>query len=84
MVRKRGFPHLTETFSTKTRAEAWAKRMEVAIQDGHAVSTEGQRTTLGEALERYKREITPSKKGWKREQDRVEVWKKHPLALRFR
>jgi hypothetical protein len=41
MVRKLGFPHLSETFSTKTRAEAWAKRMEVAIQDGHAVSTEG-------------------------------------------
>ena len=83
MVRKRGFPHVSETFSTKTRAQAWAKRMEVAIQDGNAVSTEGQRTTLGEALERYKLEITSSKKGWKREQDRVEVWKKHPLALRF-
>src|SRR5262249_41843464 len=49
----------------------------------HVVSTEGQRTTLMEALERYKREITPSKKGWRREQDRVEAWRKHPLGVRF-
>ncbi len=83
MVRKRGFPHLTETFSSKTRAETWAKRMEVAIQDGHAVSTEGQRTTLGEALERYKREVTPKKKGAQREIQRVDAWAKHPLSLRF-
>jgi integrase len=83
MVRKRGFPHLIQTFSTKTRAEAWAKRMEVAIEDGHAVSTEGQRTTLGEALERYKREETPKKKGAQREVQRVEAWTKHPLSLRF-
>jgi integrase len=83
MVRKRGFPHLSETFSSKTRADAWAKRMEVAIQDGHAVSTEGQRTTLGEALERYKREETPKKKGAKRELQRVQAWARHPLSLRF-
>jgi integrase len=83
MVRKRGFPHVSETFSSKTRAEAWAKRIEVGIEDGSAVSTEGQRTTLGEALERYLREITPSKKGWKREQDRVKAWTKHPLSVRF-
>ena len=44
MVRKRGFPHVTQTFSTKTRAEDWAKRTEVAIQDGHAISTEGSFT----------------------------------------
>src|SRR5215470_12304677 len=83
MVRKRGFPHVTETFSSKTRAEAWAKRIEVGIEDGSAVSTEGQRTTLSEALQRYLREITPNKKGWKREQDRVKAWMKHPLSVRF-
>jgi len=83
MVRKRGFPHVTETFTSKTRAEAWAKRMEVAIEEGSAVSAEGHRTTLKEALDRYLREITPTKKGARREQDRVKAWQKSPLALRF-
>jgi integrase len=57
--------------------------MEVAIQDGTAVSTEANRTTLLEALERYRREVTPLKKGAKREEGRIRVWQKNPMSFRF-
>jgi integrase len=53
------------------------------MRAGTFVSTEADRTTLNEALERYLREVVPMKKGKKREADRVKAWIKDPLALRF-
>jgi integrase len=82
-IRVRGFPHLSKTFTRKTDARKWIEDTKVAIRGGSMVSTEATRTTLKEALERYKREVTPKKKGARREQDRVGAWVKHPLALRF-
>ncbi|TCT86669.1 site-specific recombinase XerD [Pseudomonas sp. LP_4_YM] len=41
---------------------------------------EAERTTLAEALDRYVREISASKKGAKQENTRANKWKKHPLA----
>jgi integrase len=38
---------------------------------------------LGEALKRYLAEVTPNKKGWKREQDRIKSWTRQALAHRF-
>ena len=40
------------------------------------------RTTLGEALERYASEITSVKKGAAQEQCRIEQWKHHSFAVR--
>jgi integrase len=82
-VRMRGFPHLSETFARKTDAKTWIENTKTAIRSGNAVSTEAQRTTLKEALERYLREITPNKKGFRREQDRVKAWIGNPLSVRF-
>ncbi|MEO8187332.1 MAG: site-specific integrase [Burkholderiaceae bacterium] len=82
-IRMRGFPHLSESFTRKTDAKKWIEDTKASIRRGNEVSTEAQRTTLREALDRYKREITPGKKGARREQDRVSVWMKNPLALRF-
>lgn len=82
-VRVRGFPHLSETFTRKTDAKQWIEDTKSSIRRGNAISTEAQRTTLLEALDRYQREITPSKKGARREQDRVKAWQSSPLALRF-
>jgi len=44
---------------------------------------EAENTTLGEALDRYLREITPEKKGAQQEQSRIEAWKRHHLAQRY-
>jgi len=82
-VRLQGHAPISETFERRTDAKNWAHQVEALIKGGNVVSTEAQRTTLLEALERYLREVTPSKKGWRREQDRVKAWVKHPLAHRF-
>ncbi len=82
-IRVRGFPHRSKTFTRKTDAKNWIQGTEVAIRDGTAVSTEAGRTTLFEALDRYLREITPRKKGARREEHRISLWKRDPLAPNF-
>lgn len=87
-IRMRGFPHLSRTFIRKTDAKKWIEDTKAAIRGGNAPSTEAQRTTLKEALERYLREPPRKKdgkplKGWPRQADRARAWIKHPLAFRF-
>ena len=88
-IRMRGAPdHLSKTFQRRTDAKIWIEKTKTAIRGGNVVSTEAQRTTLREALDRYLREPPKTKdgkplKGWKRQKDRVKAWKKKPLAVRF-
>jgi integrase len=82
-IRKKGFPPVSKTFLRRADAEAWAKDQEVAMQRGLWRDTsEAEATTLGETLERYLREVTPRKKGAKREAARIKVWLERPIAKR--
>jgi integrase len=83
MVRMRGAKHQTETFSRRGDAKDWIRRIEEEIKQGKIPSAEAARMTLGEALKRYAREITPKKKGKKREEARIKVWQAHDLSHRF-
>ncbi|MGT2473685.1 hypothetical protein [Paraburkholderia terrae] len=44
--------------------------------------TEAERTTLGEALDRYAREVVPAKRFPKQEHTRIAGWKQHELSYR--
>lgn len=50
---------MSQTFTTKAAGTMWAAREEAAILDGTA--SRWPRKTLGDALDRYEREITPGK-----------------------
>ena len=83
-VRKRGYPLQTKTFETKAAAETWARATEYEMDQGLFVSrAEAESTTLGELLNRYLSEITPSKKGAGPESSRIRALLKHPLSKRF-
>jgi integrase len=83
-IRRRGYGTHVKTFDTKVAAEAWARSLEAEMDAGSFVSRkEAEGTTLLEALERYEREVTPQKKGARRERGRIALWKRDPLALRF-
>lgn len=57
-----GFKPQYRTFDAKSQAEAWARKLEAEMDAGAWQDrTEGDRTTLAEALERYLVEITPGK-----------------------
>jgi integrase len=82
-IRIRGHAPISKSFTRRTDAKRWIETTKTAMRNGSALSTEAERTTLSEALERYLREVTPKKKGKEREGRRVKAWMKHPLAVRF-
>lgn len=82
-VRRRGHAPQTNTFETRAEAEAWARQVEGDMDRGIFFSrVEAERTTLKEALERYEREVTPTKRGAKQEKYRIGQWLRHELANR--
>ena len=82
-IRRKGYPTQQRTFETKRDAEAWATAIESEMHRGVFLDrSEAERTTFGEALDRYAREVTSGKRGWETEMYRINALKKHPLAAR--
>ncbi|MFZ2301873.1 MAG: site-specific integrase [Gallionella sp.] len=83
-IRKKGFPEQRKTFNTKPEAEAWAAVIESEMVRGVFVSrAEAERTTLGQIIDRYINEVTPTHRGEKSEEMRLKAMRRHPLASRF-
>ena len=62
-VRRKGYPLQSKTFRSKPAAEAWVRSVEYEMDQGLFVSrNEAETTTLGELLERYRREYTAQKR----------------------
>ncbi|MHB1765544.1 MAG: tyrosine-type recombinase/integrase [Gammaproteobacteria bacterium] len=80
---RQGFPPQYRTFDTKGQAEAWARRVEGEMDSGSFLDrSEGDRTTVAEAFERYAREITPSKsrENQRSERSRINGLQQSPIA----
>ncbi|MGG2042414.1 tyrosine-type recombinase/integrase [Burkholderia gladioli] len=74
-VRRRGYKPVYRSFDTKQQAHQWARRVESEMDSGAYVDrTEAERTTLREALERYRREIVPEKRHPYQENRRIQRW----------
>jgi len=82
-VRRRGYPATSKTFDTKAEAEAWAAMIESEMSRGvWASRAEAESTTLRELLDRYEREIVPTKKGQSQERSVIRAWHETALSLR--
>jgi integrase len=82
MIRRRG-QRLDRTFDSRRAARDWAVEVEGKILTGALVDLgEARRTTLGEALERYRDEVTHTKRGAAQERIRIGQWLADPLAAR--
>ena len=63
-VRRTGWPPITETLPTRKEAEAWARNVESQMDRGIFVDrSAAERTTLGERIEVYKKEVTAKRPG---------------------
>lgn len=63
MIRLKGYPPQSATFERKTDARRWAQHTEAALREGrHFKHAEARRRTLGQLVERYAREVLPTKK----------------------
>lgn len=65
----------SRSFDTKAQAAAWALQREAEV-----TGRTRPRRTLGDALARYQRDVTPSKAGAKWELLRLGKWTHHPVA----
>lgn len=82
-VRRHGYEGLTRSFDSKSDAEAWARRIESEMDRGVYIDrTESERTTLAQALERYRREIVPASRHPYQENQRINRWLDYPLTKR--
>lgn len=80
-IRKKGHPTLSATFDTKAEAQRWAAEIEGDMSRSRFVDNrEAQRTTLADALKRYRREVSDHKKGAKQEGVRIDRWIDHALS----
>jgi integrase len=83
-IRKKGHTPQTKTFRNRADAEKWGRMIESEMDRGVFVDRgEAESTTLAEALQRYLTEVTPFKKGDKRETARIKRWLQDPIALRM-
>ncbi len=83
-VRRRGMKPRCKSFDTKQEAEKWARDLEGQVDRfGAAPDTKIlEATTLGELLERYQSEVSPTKRGSAQEIQRIDVLRRHELAYR--
>jgi integrase len=62
VIRRQGHGKLSRTFKSADDAKKWARKTEVALDSGDAgLTTEGQRHTLLEAIERFRLEVLPKR-----------------------
>ncbi|KJV07021.1 tyrosine-type recombinase/integrase [Methylocucumis oryzae] len=76
-IRLKGYPAQTATFKRKTDAKKWIQDTESAIREGrHFKTTEAKRHTLGDLVDRYIKDVLPTKpKQTQAQQPQLERWK---------
>jgi integrase len=80
-IRRAGLPAQTQTFDSKLLAQQWARSVEADIDKGITVDRRtAERTSLAQVLERYRREVTPTKRGAADENLRPPAMAQRPLA----
>jgi len=83
VIRRKGYPTQTRTFETKRDAEIWATVTEAAMFGRKFKDTrELKHTTLKMSLQKYREEVTPTKRFSHIEHSRIGRLMQHPLALR--
>ena len=80
-VRRKGYPAQSKTFMNRADAETWAATVESEMGRGTFRSrAEAERMTLMEALDRYEREVSPTKRSGASEHYKLDTLRRSGLA----
>jgi hypothetical protein len=80
-IRRKGFPDQSRSFDTRAEAEMWARAIESEMDRGLYVDrTEAEKNLLSDLIDRYLREVTPSKRGAGPEESRLRALQRRPIA----
>jgi integrase len=81
-VRLKGFPPQRATFSRLTDAKSWGKNTESAIKENRYFKTaEAQKHTLGDLVDRYIRDVLPTKPKQSTDQKQQLEWFKDEIGV---
>ncbi len=81
-VRLKGFPPQRATFKRLTDAKVWAGQTEAAIREGRYFKTaEARKHTLAELIDRYIKEILPTKPKLARDQRTQLLWFRRQIGF---
>lgn len=80
-IRRKGYPDEVSSFNTKAEAQAWARSLETAMDQGAHQATHSARSILlSDLLRRYGEEVSPTKRSEKREQQTIHFMLRHKMA----
>lgn len=80
-VRLKGYPAQTATFKRQTDAKKWAQQTEAAIREGrHFKTAEAKKHTLGELVDRYIKDVLPTKPKQIKDQSLQLTWFKGEIG----
>jgi len=75
-IRRQGYPSISRTFANLTIAKRWASATEADMERNLHVVIPAN-TTVGELLDRYEKEISPTHKSHKVEKYRLQTLRKY-------
>ncbi|AMK77582.1 MULTISPECIES: tyrosine-type recombinase/integrase [Methylomonas] len=76
-IRRKEETPITKTFKSKAQAQQWARSIETQIDHGTFLDrTEAESTSLGELIDRYQSEVSPTKKCYESEIRRLRLLKR--------
>ena len=76
-IHRKGYPAFSKTFLTRVDAQRWGREMEIQLERDGLPSPD---TSLSQLLTRYLDTVTPSKKNFRVETQRLKTWVKDPLG----
>lgn len=80
-IRRIGFPNQTRSFDTKAQAQRWSRDLERDMDRGFFVDrTEFEKNSRRDLIERYVREVTPTKRGAGPESSRLNAMMLRPIG----
>lgn len=79
-IQRKDYPVLSKAFDTKEDAQRWARGIERAMDLGEYTTAETTTTTLADLIDRYIKEVTPTKRGAFQEKYRLGVIKADKIA----
>lgn len=81
-IRRDGHPPISKTFRLRSDAAIWARETEGLIDRGQLSETDRTKSqiTVGDALQRYAVEVSPTKRGERSELSRVRTIQAHSIA----
>lgn len=80
-IRRFGYPSEVKSFNTKAEAQAWARSVDAAMDQGsHQAAHSAHNILLSDLLQRYGDEVSPTKRSRLREQQTIQFMLRHKMA----